>query len=745
MLGAWVRLIKMKRIIGQICLFLLCGSLLGDTVWLGNINDITWNGSGTTVWADYGGGVVPPEVSNLILEYLMNANGSESTITLDTSGNNYTGTVTTATWQTATNGLTSYYDLTAAGGRISSVDTGLIDDLNVQGSNSISISIWANQTTLSTSDALLTRGRSSGADFSYCLANDNTTAGALRWIVEVDGTLRIVTSPALTADKWHHIIGSYDGTNVELFVDNESVGTPIVDEGVIGTTGNYGIMLGQWWDVPTASASSWNGYATLLTIPEFWLTPSDRTATNLYQRVQLGIASKASYDLGLDSNKVMDVTHNTTYQDGSTNNATVTATDVADYSLGITNSAGTYNGSSSKLGVATDYKWFDRTDPFSGIAWIKSDNSGLEMIISKLTSNGSRGWGLDISSGLLELRVANTLSSNDILVRGTDTINDDFWHQVAFTTDGTSDATNYVLYIDGEIASSTVVRNGLSATITNAVNFNVGSQGGSANYFDGNIDEAKVYNTALTASEVGSLYTNEWTKFGQLAGIQEESWWGNVVGLWTFNVANSQDYSGNGNNGTDTAMAYSIGSGDATFNGSTSEIDVPDTAEFGFTNTMTVAFWTKIDAGSDDNNSFVSKWSGTTADKAFTFLTEDNIGGTAGDLGIVILQSDNTQVAVWSSDYYHDPTASTLTNWNHVCGTADGTNINLYVNGVINTNVAYDGTLNVGSTSLTMGILRPADNIYELDGKLDNCILLNTALSSNEVFNLYNDQPHGGQ
>ena len=73
---------------------------------------------GYYVWS---AGALPP-TSALILEYLMGANGSESTVTLDTSGNSYTGAVSGAVWQPYTNGITDNYNFDTTADQIVSTD-----------------------------------------------------------------------------------------------------------------------------------------------------------------------------------------------------------------------------------------------------------------------------------------------------------------------------------------------------------------------------------------------------------------------------------------------------------------------------------------------------------------------------------------------------------------------------------------------------------------------------------------------
>jgi hypothetical protein len=87
-------------------------------------------------------------------------------------------------------------------------------------------------------------------------------------------------------------------------------------------------------------------------------------------------------------------------------------------------------------------------------------------------------------------------------------VNDGSWHHIActFTNDGTPDATDIKLYIDGtlETVLSSQASQSLNTLPLNPVTIGNDVQG---RLFDGIIDEARIYSRALSASEIASLYT----------------------------------------------------------------------------------------------------------------------------------------------------------------------------------------------------------------------------------------------
>ena len=91
-------------------------------------------------------------------------------------------------------------------------------------------------------------------------------------------------------------------------------------------------------------------------------------------------------------------------------------------------------------------------------------------------------------------------------------------------------------------------------------------------------------------------------------------------------------------------------------------------------------------------------------------------------------------------------TTQDINVWYHVMGVADGTNVNLYVNGVPSgTALAYDGTLLAPNAPLfigsqgTISTLRP----FDFNGEISNCAMWDTNLSPTQVESVYNNGAPG--
>jgi prepilin-type N-terminal cleavage/methylation domain-containing protein len=147
-----------------------------------------------------------------------------------------------------------------------------------------------------------------------------------------------------------------------------------------------------------------------------------------------------------------------------------------------------------------DYATIGAALPGSGTsvtasAWIKVDPSvpNQNGFIMGQTPNAS--WQILVTAGSLQWRTTNVNNLNCTLPKA------GVWHHVLATQTGASGSVKASLYIDGALC-------GESTTIPPIAwtgNFEIGRYN-SGFYFKGSIDEVKVYNTYLLASDVQKIY-----------------------------------------------------------------------------------------------------------------------------------------------------------------------------------------------------------------------------------------------
>ena len=151
------------------------------------------------------------------------------------------------------------------------------------------------------------------------------------------------------------------------------------------------------------------------------------------------------------------------------------------------------------------------------------------------------------------------------------------------------------------------------------------------------------------------------------------------------------------------------------------------------TNAFTIALWFNpdfnLDAGS--NRMDLVYWGGQVkpyGDKPY--LTFNKL--SSGEIGF--------HVSIGQTEYDISTKTSSWTSstWYHIAATFDGTDIKIYVNGILENTAAHPGT-HYASNSVYFGIR--TDGQYAFDGKLDDIRIYDEALKENEIAQLGNLSP----
>ena len=198
---------------------------------------------------------------------------------------------------------------------------------------------------------------------------------------------------------------------------------------------------------------------------------------------------------------------------GNRNNATVYSATLTTNRFGIANAAYDFNGSSSYIDIPQNAILNGLTTNFTLSAWIYqrgiNQNFGYR-IIDKCPAGLPGGWTFDTWDGSsyrrLRLQAAGSYNPNVI---GATFYSLMQWHHVVATVSGTTGK----VYLDGNLDGSgdvgSIPQNMLDVYIGRA---NIGCGGGCGleEFFNGLIDDVRIYNRALSPSEIQSLYTQDY-------------------------------------------------------------------------------------------------------------------------------------------------------------------------------------------------------------------------------------------
>ncbi|MFX1324246.1 MAG: LamG domain-containing protein [Promethearchaeota archaeon] len=154
------------------------------------------------------------------------------------------------------------------------------------------------------------------------------------------------------------------------------------------------------------------------------------------------------------------------------------------------------------------YLDFERNNTFTLSAWIKTASVDCSIISKMNVSDNYRGYDLYCNeNGKIRAHLISTINSNELIVYGSTTINDNQWHFIVMTYDSSSNATGVKLYIDGALDNLTTIANTLNQTIHTNTNFLIGARTDD-DYFTGLIDDIRVYSYDLSQDNVTWLYNS---------------------------------------------------------------------------------------------------------------------------------------------------------------------------------------------------------------------------------------------
>ena len=202
---------------------------------------------------------------------------------------------------------------------------------------------------------------------------------------------------------------------------------------------------------------------------------------------------------------------------------------------------------------------FERTDTFSFSLWVKLGATAASDQMLMARNNGSnKGWrfAIDASQRVNFLLLGG--SGNTLFRMSVATASVGAWTNVIITYAGTSDVTGTKIYFNGTESTYTDISNTLAAStvLTAATRMAVNSDG--ANFYNGKVDEASVWNKTLSTSDISSIYNA-----GKPSDLSSHASSANLIGWWKVDgdsIPTINDSSGNGY----TFTAVNMEAGDIT-------------------------------------------------------------------------------------------------------------------------------------------------------------------------------------
>lgn len=172
---------------------------------------------------------------------------------------------------------------------------------------------------------------------------------------------------------------------------------------------------------------------------------------------------------------------------------------------GMINEALAFNGDGDYVKVPHSSSIDFADEDFSVSVWFKTTTGSVHnYILSKNYGGAGVKWyGINILPGTPTIKCYVDDGTNNSKVNTTGSYNDGAWHHLVFVRDTT--ANKLIAYIDGgwnaEVAD-------MSGSIANTGALTIGARAdlGTGRFFDGAIDDPRIYNYALSLSEVAGLF-----------------------------------------------------------------------------------------------------------------------------------------------------------------------------------------------------------------------------------------------
>ena len=618
----------------------------------------------------------------------------------------------------------------------SAIDFDNIDDYVSLGTQTIynaeTISFWLNSQGANTTNRIF--------DGNYVGIYSNNTAGGgsgdtLSAFVHDGIAFRIVewAWSNITQDTWYYVTLTYntDG-NVKLYVDGNLKDTNANYDGTVGSTsqphaiGAHRAGDEDWFDGLIDDVRIYD-YAR--SADEIRLDYNAGMATHLGPSGKTCAQDPAScMDYGLVGSWGMDEGAGTTIYDASDNGNDGTLTNGPVWTNDSPSTGSGGQGGSLKFDGVNDYvdagndSSLDITNAITTEAWIKFDSlvasQWYSVVIRHDSANNSWNYYLAYKHPGSDAGLVFSLDGlSDSDMRYDISLSENTWYHFVATYNGSIKK----IFLDGvkklsEAATGNIVDTDKDLWISGNIPW--------GEYFNGSIDNVRIYNRALSTEEIRYHYNK-----------------GGPVAHWKFDEGEGTkafDSSINRNSGTLTGASHlptwtsgKFGSA-IEFDGVDDYVNVGNDSGLNIANAITIEAWA---------NSAIA---GSAYSAAGHILTKKqtnegtyslNANASSNDFRFKILLdgSEGTARTIDSND-------NILADvWYHIVGTYDGAIMKMYIDGVLQDDtLSIAGTIDVDNPGiLTMGNRSDGANLF--NGFIDDVRIYNYARSADEILLDYNN------
>ncbi|MHC4425637.1 MAG: LamG-like jellyroll fold domain-containing protein [Planctomycetota bacterium] len=542
-------------------------------------------------------------------------------------------------------------------------------------------------------------GNSSSGDISVSREGGSTVAG---YGVPVIG-------------EWEHCAFTFDGTNVTLYRDGEEVGSGGFS---FGSDPEAAMQFGS---CEANGGNPWNGaldevrlYNTALTnlevrhlagagplvIPEV----PDEYVPPIYGPLALNMQFEGDYvsGPGREATPVGDIS----FEDDPLMGSVVS----------LPGGSNQYVDCGS-VGISGN-------DPTTIACWAKADHTNIPdwtLIFGFTgTETGQGGSGSHFNIGSIggpQGIGAHVWGWEETILSDAESLD---WHHYAMTYDGS----RIEYYADGVHKDTDGGKSNVRDLSIRADRVYVGSRRTQDSSFPGKVDDARIYNYALSVNEIMSLAGAE--------AVYTPPIYGPLIAAYDFDEGNANDSSGNGNHGTMLGDA-TIVDGVLKLDGNGDCIDIGNDPAFDFPGSVTISAWVNL-----------RSWGGSWGNTIIGKRGEGGVGWQLRRFGGDPRFSWTTR-GMGNDDYPRSSQSIAFGEWYHLAAVRDGTQKRLYINGALESTQGINSNpVNTSGHKVYIGARANGGNTGPeafFDGDIDNLRVYSAVLSPAQIAGLANFVP----
>jgi hypothetical protein len=344
-----------------------------------------------------------------------------------------------------------------------------------------------------------------------------------------------------------------------------------------------------------------------------------------------------------------------------------------------------FDGSDDYVEV-TDNNAIDLSSNFALETWIYPVGAGSGGAQGGIILNKENSYEIArYADGTIQFALSANGAGNDWVWFNTNLIAPlNQWSHIALVKSGTS----VTVYLN---AVTPYTSNTQPATLTaNNQNLRIGSRTNSSQYFNGYIDEVRIWNTARTQNEI-KAYLFDKNLSNSASGLVAYYRMNEGSGSTAINLCtNTTGIDGTLTNGPAWVASPVLFAGNAlSFDGTNDFVTIADDNTLDITSAITLEAWAYATKNSGIQN--VINKSSNSSNSGYIFPRTDD--GWASVVFYLHVGGWQTLSAAYPS----------LNAWHHLAATYDGATMKLYIDGALAASRAQTGTITINANPLTLG------------------------------------------